>query len=803
MKFDIELYKKIIGGNSIAFIGAGISAAQGYPDWENLCKKVLELSLIENSIHNKNEIKELISISNYAEAFELLQKAISRETLLKYLKTLLVASTPDNDNVYKLLTSWPFACYLTTNFDKEIEQHLSMQGEKFTTLRNTSDDLSLIHNGMKNYIFQIHSDLDHIDDAVITSSDYERFYNGDDKAYYREALKSLFKLFDIIIFGYGFNDEDAIRTAEYAKKYRSLKYPMFMFASDFSVAKISEFSRKYGIQVINYKNDDGKHSQLFKILSVYDQMIKARRLDEATISMRSEETNMATSLYLYRVMKQNHLKADVDNLILASLPLCTQAPISIAELKKHLYIDIPDIENRVLLLSKNGCVVENDGKYKLSELNSNDLLAIRRQREHIYHLSMEQFKKDLLSFSPTISNTDKYINAAAECLNLSFYERGLALTRIVFSNKTMTNGELVDIFNNIIKTASQFSDPDDKIAYIKTMQKMLLDPTQEQSEYLAAMAQGYFLYHLSGRDSAGLDARRNVFHETSWFLDSNILIPLFAKGSYPHDLLLATFEKMKSLKAKMFTTSAIVEEVEKHLEWACYNGPDSPAFFDVATLQGDIKQNLFIDGFIHLSEAGEIASFQEYLSKVLSKGEIHETLQKEYGIVIIEPKKILPPDDYLTEINNKSNLIREIREKNHTYRNENQVITEAELQQLIKRLIDNEITLPGVAFEKNKIYFISQSKIFNHISNSGILTWSTEAVYRYITSLSSDPGKPQEMQKCMLNEYYSLGVEYIDKKIYTRFFGSTIDSAKLKFLEEKDKYIQFVESNLSLAACRT
>ena len=123
--------------------------------------------------------------------------------------------------------------------------------------------------------------------------------------------------------------------------------------------------------------------------------------------MRSEETNMATSLYLYRVMKQNHLKADVDNLILASLPLCTQAPISIAELKKHLYIDIPDIENRVLLLSKNGCVVENDGKYKLSELNSNDLLAIRRQREHIYHLSMEQFKKDLLSFSPTISNTDK------------------------------------------------------------------------------------------------------------------------------------------------------------------------------------------------------------------------------------------------------------------------------------------------------------------------------------------------------------------------------------------------------------
>ena len=118
---------------------------------------------------------------------------------------------------------------------------------------------------------------------------------------------------------------------------------------------------------------------------------------------------------------------------------------------------------------------------------------------------------------------------------------------------------------------------------------MLLEPTDIQCEYLAAMAQGFFLYHLSGTDPAGVHVRQDVFHDTSWFLDSNILIPLFAKGAYNHDLVLSLLEKMKSQNARMFTTSAIVEEVEKHLEWARYNGPDNNTFLDVANAPSDIK----------------------------------------------------------------------------------------------------------------------------------------------------------------------------------------------------------------------
>ena len=141
MKFDIELYKTIIGGNCIAFIGAGISAALGYPDWKTLCERALTLSQSQITTVDAQEIKDLIAREKFSEALEFMQSKISRGTMLKHLETLLVASKPDNGSTYKYLAAWPFSCYLTTNFDNEIERHLTTQGKSFLVYGNTANDL--------------------------------------------------------------------------------------------------------------------------------------------------------------------------------------------------------------------------------------------------------------------------------------------------------------------------------------------------------------------------------------------------------------------------------------------------------------------------------------------------------------------------------------------------------------------------------------------------------------------------------------------------------------------------------------
>jgi len=49
----------------------------------------------------------------------------------------------------------------------------------------------------------------------------------------------------------------------------------------------------------------------------------------------------------------------------------------------------------------------------------------------------------------------------------------------------------------------------------------------------------------------------------------------------------------------------------------------------------------------------------------------------------------------------------------------------------------------------------------------------------------------------MLNEYYYAGISFIDKKSYLRFFGPTINTAKITYEKEKLKYIERTE-NISI-----
>jgi hypothetical protein len=51
------------------------------------------------------------------------------------------------------------------------------------------------------------------------------------------------------------------------------------------------------------------------------------------------------------------------------------------------------------------------------------------------------------------------------------------------------------------------------------------------------------------------------------------------------------------------------------------------------------------------------------------------------------------------------------------------------------------------------------------------------------------------LQECMLNEYFSVGVSFIDVPRYTKFFGSAINTAKLVYEEQKEAYLRDVEAS--------
>ena len=190
----------------------------------------------------------------------------------------------------------------------------------------------------------------------------------------------------------------------------------------------------------------------------------------------------------------------------------------------------------------------------------------------------------------------------------------------------------------------------------------------------------------------------------------------------------------------------------------------------VANIEAPVKQNLFVDGFIRRAADGNVKDFGEYLDQSFGRGDVYELFDKKITDMDFE---VLQPQSMPTELDELMVLIRDTRERKGTYRGEFQVLTEAEVLSLIR-----ELKVAGdssTQSSKKLAYFISQSRVLDQsFPEEGVVTWTPEALYRFIISLPGESVSSDLLQQCMLNEYYYAGVNFIDEERYVHFFGPVI-----------------------------
>jgi prophage regulatory protein len=119
-----------------------------------------------------------------------------------------------------------------------------------------------------------------------------------------------------------------------------------------------------------------------------------------------------------------------------------------------------------------------------------------------------------------------------------------------------------------------------------------------------------------------------------------------------------------------------------------------------------------------------------------------------------------------------------------------QVEAEAEILHIIRKLKDQTYKLPGDSMVLERTYFLSQSRVLDRIPPAAPVSWTPEALYRYILALPGESLNPDLLQRCMLQEYFASGVIVIDTPRYEKFFGPTIDIANTTYTEERDKYLK-------------
>lgn len=816
--FHKHLIRKINSGRCLALVGSGLSCEIGYPSWHALADQAYrQLKESEVSIDDASYRKYLAN-KNYPELFRQIERDLGddRQSLVDFLKPILLPSEKKRGMLYDLITRWPFACYLTTNFDDEISVALTASGQHFSVVYNKRDDFHVWRDGISHIIQKLHSDLEHPNDAVITSEDYRRLQSDPAGQYFRDRLSSIFTIFDILVVGHSLTDPDINYILQLAKTNASPHHPIYFVSSDFTRAEETELFEQYNVVLIQYEVINGQHSQLLQLLRAADRFIvpRSRRSDLASLPVSStDDLEKAIAIFLFRKL-QGSQPADY----LATIILSALATHSVGEVPLTSIATLPSLKNLTTRWSKDSdAIVESLDYLQKEELvtleNSvaNITNAGRSKYEELHTLretersqAFGQFELTLRTLNPDIDDSTllECTRSAETVIAESFTQRGAAIANTVFADRARRPEELSDIFALVSDYAARFTKLSTRVAFVEAIHKFIVEPNRPQRDYLASVSQGFFLYHALGLDPKCGDVRNEIFRNTLWLCDSSVLLPLVAFGCHNNDYAISLFRMLAERDALVCTTSRLLQEVWEHFQWAVRfverNSFDSLEYLRAALVQGNYKQNLFLDGYIRLSAEGQIGTFQEYVSLIVpspEQGQVSfEKKIRERGIQIVSlPDFPGMVDEDWAEFEEAKLDIEGVRRDRGTYRAPLQVESEAEIMIVLKNLRSKKYLMNGLG-NLEHFYFVSQSQIIDIVSQeTEITTWSPEAVYRYISALSGNNTDPQLLQQCMLHEYYYAGISFVDRARYEHFFGPSINSANTSYKKERASYVADVE----------
>lgn len=815
--YDQRLIRKINKGRAFALVGSGPSAEIGYPSWHKLAETIVEELKTRGKLGDSASYDKYLAQRRYPELFSQAERDLgSRAELIASVAKLLAPTARKPGVIYEILASWPFACYLTTNWDDEISRCLESKKTYFSTIQNSKDDLAGIRNDASGLIVKLHSDLEYPEMAVITSGDYAKLLGVDGK-HFRDRLKSIFEMFDILIVGHSLSDPDLNLILQIAKQSAHPEHPVFLIAADLTNAEIREYLERFNIVALTYENPDGRHLQLRRLLSLLDKFVipRHKRLDLKTVEYSFEELEAAQAVAVYRRLVAGDGTQDsafstssyLGPLILRALQT-RNAALTVDELAQvnplAFAVKTEDVRNQIVpaleSLRAGSFVDHNDQVYKLTEKGAQRTKELIQTHATEEDQAFGQFTVELKSHCSTIAPQEQkeLIRILQDTLVRVFKQRGLSIANAIFGGQSLNHNALSDVFSAISNAAAAISPRDRALAFMEASQEFLLNPTQPQQQYLASVSQGYFLYHLFGLDPSCGKIRRDVFEHTIWWCDSSTLIPLLAVGSTNHEYAKDLFGRLQKLKAHTLATGRLIREVLEHLTWAIRflerETLQSPAVLEAATQKGGYKQNLFLDGYIRQSAEGRVSKFSEYLNKLVPDGPTDHGIRSalgQLGIKVLNAEALKGfKDEDTQEIFTLVFEIMEARQRSATFRSNLQVEAEAEILHIIRYLREGKYKPPFEGMELEHVYFLSQSRILDRIPPIDPISWTPEVLYRYVIALPGEQLDPDLLQRCMLQEYFGTGVVVVDKTRYERFFGPSIDVANTTYKEERDKYLK-------------
>ena len=289
----------------MVLVGSGPSCEIGYPSWHQLAEQAYRQLDQLGKVSDALTYQKFLDDGQYPELFRQMERDLSddRSQLINILRPLLTPANRKTGRIYELISRWPFACYLTTNYDDELPSHLARADQHVTVVRNRKKDFYVWRDGVRNIVQKLHSDLDHPNELILTSTDYERFTVHGTHHYFRDRLRSIFSTFNILVIGHSLRDPDLTYVLSLAKEIADPAHPIYFICTGLTKGQESELLERYNIVPIPYDNSDKRHSDLLRMLRVAGHFIPSRNspvTDPDETQRPIEEIDAAMALSVYR-----------------------------------------------------------------------------------------------------------------------------------------------------------------------------------------------------------------------------------------------------------------------------------------------------------------------------------------------------------------------------------------------------------------------------------------------------------------------------------------------------------------------
>jgi hypothetical protein len=811
MNIPKQLISLLNSGRCIAIIGSGPSCEIGYPSWGQLVEKCLEHARSNGFPIDEPLFSRLSEKRDYPKIFKYLEETLTRKNLIAIINSHLKASQGEG-RTYKLLAQWPFRLYMTTNWDSEIHEHLIRIGSYYSVCSNTRTEITQITDETTKKIYMLHGVLTDPGSMVITEDDYQEFKTGDSRRYFRETLKSILRTLPVVVIGHSMSDPDIQTILETARCIAPAHRPIYMIIGDPNKEDLDTFECRYNIRLVGYKCDPA-YTGFFKLLRHISNFvvprsgIGVRPLDPPS----QQDIEVATSLLVFNSLGKSldtpHL---LDRLVYpqilqklkqhgGELRLEEFASLLMPEAIRTLPTILDRVRAALVRLQTEGLVSQSpSGGWYLNQSGEDAILtfadAQRFEDDQVYGSLIGRLK------SAGVPTAD--CDRAAQSLKLAiislFRRRGMAAASLIFQGRTFDPIDMAEFFESVTTSVEWATSFELREKFIEFAVRLFTSPTSEERRYLARVSQGMFAVHVFGMDPSGVDARAQVFKAVSWFLDSNVLIHLLARGSVLNEMATSISQKCSRLGIRLFASKGVVEECLSSIEWASrmcgtLTAHEEMQFIFRVFHEDGYRRNPYIDGFVQCHQQFGLRRFSDYRKHIGVLGyDAIVGLLKDAGIEVVSLESLPTDDIRRCEFLAYKNQILSERERRRTSSGAFQADVEAEVMCLILAVRDQESksgdTLPSALF-------VSTSRLLDQMfgASNGVLTWCPDVFFKHLSLISPSVGDTESLIEAMSTELSDLGVTLVDETAYRQYFDPLISSARMSFDSERVKYAEIIQ----------